>query len=210
MRLLRGAKPSPATVIACIALLISLTGTSIAAVTQLAPNSVGTPQLKNNAVTSNKVKNKSLTRADFKNGTLLRGLRGLAGARGATGPAGAAGAAGAAGPAGPAGAPGAAGSALAYVFIAADGTVNASRSKNVAQANVTSPIDGFYCFNGLSFTPKSISVTPDSLTSSAADLEDAYGGLDDLPGCPGAEQAQVVVFNDAGALTDWAVYVVFN
>jgi hypothetical protein len=103
MRFLHGAKPSPATVIACLALLISLTGTSIAAVSQLAPNSVGTPQLKNNAVTSKKVKDKTLTRADFKNGTLLRGPRGL---RGPAGPTGATGAPGAPGAAGAPGAPG--------------------------------------------------------------------------------------------------------
>ena len=60
-------RPSPAMVVACIALLVALGGTSIAAVTQLVPrNSVGTLQLKNNAVTSAKVKNQSLLRADFK------------------------------------------------------------------------------------------------------------------------------------------------
>jgi hypothetical protein len=98
MRLVRGLRPSPATVIASVALLVALGGTSVAAVSQLAPrNSVGTAQLRNNAVTSIKVRNGSLLRADFRRGQIPVGPRGPAG------PAGPAGAAGAAGPAGPAG-----------------------------------------------------------------------------------------------------------
>jgi hypothetical protein len=94
-------------VVACIALLVALGGTSFAAATQLARNSVGTPQLKDNAVTnpkirnnavnSNKVANRSLLRVDFAPGQLP------AGPTGPQGPAGPAGPAGAAGPAGPAG-----------------------------------------------------------------------------------------------------------
>jgi hypothetical protein len=84
-------RPSPATVIACIALIVALGGTGYAAVT-LPANSVGTAQLKKNAVTSLKVKNGSLLSADFKAGQIPAGP---------AGPAGAAGTAGAAGPAGP-------------------------------------------------------------------------------------------------------------
>lgn len=112
-------------IVACFALLISLGGTSVAAVSQLANNSVGTPQIKNNAVTaakiasnavvaakiksasvtnpkiannainSAKVANKSLTSVDFAPGQLPAGP---------TGPQGPAGPAGPAGPRGPAGA----------------------------------------------------------------------------------------------------------
>lgn len=92
MRLVRGFRASPATVIASIALLVSLTGTSVAAVSQLVPrNSVGTPQLKKNAVTSAKVKNRSLLRADFRPGQVPAGPQGPPGAAGATGPPGPAG-----------------------------------------------------------------------------------------------------------------------
>jgi hypothetical protein len=84
-------RPSPATVIACIALIVALGGTGYAAVT-LPANSVGTAQLKKNAVTSLKVKNGSLLSADFKTGQIPAGP---------AGPAGAAGPAGVAGPAGP-------------------------------------------------------------------------------------------------------------
>ena len=56
-------RPSPAMVIACLALGIALTGTSVAAVTALAPNSVGTPQIKANAVTAAKLRNANVTGA---------------------------------------------------------------------------------------------------------------------------------------------------
>ena len=62
-RLLRNG-PSPAMVIACIALAVALGGTSYAAI-KLPANSVGTKQLKKNAVTSPKVKNNSLKGADI-------------------------------------------------------------------------------------------------------------------------------------------------
>ena len=95
-------------VVACLALLVALGGTSIAAVNQLVPrNSVGTAQLRlgavtnqkirNNAINSAKVANRSLLRSDFAAGQLPAGP---VGPQGPAGPAGPAGAAGAAGPAG--------------------------------------------------------------------------------------------------------------
>lgn len=91
-------RPSPAMVIASLALLLALGGTSIAAVSVVLPkNSVGTPQLRDNAVNSAKVKNRSLLAVDFKAGELPAG---------AQGPAGPAGGAGAQGPKGDQGAPG--------------------------------------------------------------------------------------------------------
>lgn len=94
-------------IVACLALLISLGGTSVAAVSQLSRNSVGTAQLKNasvtraklrnNAVTSAKVANRSLLRADFAPGQLPAGPTGPQGPQGPAGPAGPAGAAGPAG-----------------------------------------------------------------------------------------------------------------
>lgn len=88
-------------VVACIALLVALGGTSVAAVNQLARNSVGTPQLRNNAVTnpkisnnaitSAKVANRSLLRVDFAPGQLPAGPTGPQGPVGPAGPAGAAG-----------------------------------------------------------------------------------------------------------------------
>jgi len=80
-------RPSPATVIACLALAVALGGTTYAAVV-LPANSVGTPQLKNDAVTSPKIKNGSLLAADFKKGQIPPGPAGPAGSTGPTGPTG--------------------------------------------------------------------------------------------------------------------------
>lgn len=117
-------RPSPAMVVACIALLVALGGTSVAAVQALGPNTVGTAQLQanavtaakikngqvtnaklagnavsnaklaNNSVTGAKVQNGSLSRADFAAGSLPSGPAGPAGPTGPAGPAGAAGPAG--------------------------------------------------------------------------------------------------------------------
>ena len=91
-------------VVACLALLLALGGTSMAAATQLAKNSVGTaqlkdaavtnPKIKNSAINSAKVANRSLLRSDFAPGQLPAGPTGPQGPAGPAGPAGAAGAAG--------------------------------------------------------------------------------------------------------------------
>lgn len=62
-------RPSPAMVVACIALLVSLGGVSYAAVA-LPAGSVATKHLKKNAVTSKKVKNLSLKRQDLRPGAV--------------------------------------------------------------------------------------------------------------------------------------------
>jgi hypothetical protein len=69
-------RPSPAMVIACLALGVALSGTSYAKILALPVNSVGTPQLKANAVISSKVKNQSLLAVDFKPGQLPAGIHG--------------------------------------------------------------------------------------------------------------------------------------
>jgi hypothetical protein len=67
-------RPSPALVIACLALVVALSGTGYADVLHVPFNSVGTSQLRANAVVSSKVKNRSLLATDFKVGEL--GVRG--------------------------------------------------------------------------------------------------------------------------------------
>ena len=77
--ILRRFRPSPAMVIACIALGVALGRTSVAAIQALPKNSVGTKQLKGNAVISAKVKNRSLLAVDFKPGQLPQGRQGRKG-----------------------------------------------------------------------------------------------------------------------------------
>ena len=108
---------SPAAVIATIALVVAVGGSTYAA-TQLPRNSVGTAQIRNGAVNSAKVKTHSLLASDFKPGQLAKvfptavgptGPQGPPGADGAQGPAGAMGPVGDTGAQGPPGAQGPAG-----------------------------------------------------------------------------------------------------
>jgi hypothetical protein len=101
-------RPSPALILACLALAVASAGTGYAAMV-LPPNSVGTKQLRNDAVVAAKVKNRTLMRVDFKNGQLPSGPPGARGADGLPGPAGAAGPQGPQGPGGPQGPPGVSG-----------------------------------------------------------------------------------------------------
>ena len=88
-------------VVASIALLVALGGTSIAAVSQLGANTIGKVQIKNNAVGSTEVINRSLLAVDFKRDQLPRGPRGLRGPQGPQGQQGIQGPPGAAGVAAP-------------------------------------------------------------------------------------------------------------
>jgi hypothetical protein len=119
-------RPSPAMVVAFIALLLAL-GSGAYAQLRIPRNSVGTAQLRANAVTSPKVKPRSLLRSDFRAGQLPRGPAGPAGPAGAAGERGATGERGLTGPAGPAGPAGAAG-ATNVTTHSAIGTQTASPS----------------------------------------------------------------------------------
>ena len=101
MRRILRRRPSPALVIACLALGVALGGTSYATVLQVPRDSVGAPQLKRNAVTTPKLARNAVTSVKIRNGTLVRADF----ARGAllVGPAGPTGPAGPAGPPGPSG-----------------------------------------------------------------------------------------------------------
>lgn len=77
--------PSPALVVACLALAISLSGTAYAVSTALPRNSVGPLQLKNNSVDSAKVRNATLRAADFAPGQIPAGPAGPQGPPGASG-----------------------------------------------------------------------------------------------------------------------------
>jgi hypothetical protein len=79
-------RPSPALVVATVALFVALSGTSYAAIT-LPRDSVGTIQLKAGAVTSPKVRDGSLSAIDL-SPAARRALTGRAGPQGPAGPKG--------------------------------------------------------------------------------------------------------------------------
>lgn len=60
-------RPSPSMVVASVALLVALGGTSVAAVTAVPKSSVGTSQLKANAVTNPKLANSAVSNAKLGN-----------------------------------------------------------------------------------------------------------------------------------------------
>jgi hypothetical protein len=133
-------------VIACLALLVALAGTSVAAVQiavprnsvgalQLKSASVGASELKANSVNSSKVLNHSLLKGDFKAGQLPAGPRGVPGPAGPTGPAGPAGPAGAAGTSGVA-APGYVAEVLTVTGTKDDKT-NSTSFTRIDAANLT-------------------------------------------------------------------------
>src|SRR2546430_11617223 len=78
MNLLKRFRPSPAMVIACLALLLALGGTGYAAI-----------KLPRNSVTTVQVKDFSLLARDFKRGQIPAGPVGPTGPAGPAGPAGA-------------------------------------------------------------------------------------------------------------------------
>jgi hypothetical protein len=64
-------RPSPALVVAFVALVVALGGTSYAAFS-LPKNSVGSKQIKNGAVTNSKLKKGAVTTGKIKNGTVTK------------------------------------------------------------------------------------------------------------------------------------------
>jgi hypothetical protein len=125
-------------VIASIALLMALGGTSIAAVTNVPDNSVGTAKIKNNAVTapkiagnavnSAKIANNAVTASEIKNATIqpadLSASAKTAGPPGPPGPVG---------PSGPAGAP----ATALWASVDQNGTLVRNKGATSAQRNGT-------------------------------------------------------------------------
>jgi hypothetical protein len=133
MHLFRRFRPSPALVLAAVALFVALGGTSYAVI-----------RLPRNSVTTVQVKDFSLLARDFKRGQIPRG---------AVGPAGPAGPQGPAGPAGPAG-----GSATAkWAIVRPDGGIVAQSGGITLAAK---PAAGQYLLNiGSSVAGKPILVS---------------------------------------------------
>lgn len=101
----------------------------------------------------------------------------------------------------------------AFAYIDADGTVDAGApSQGIANANVTKQFNGAYCFYGLDFPVRSISVTTSGadqvFVDSVANATIAQVHNETI--CNGPEQAAVTIQDiDAGTLEDEAFFVVF-
>jgi hypothetical protein len=186
MSSLRRFTPSPAVVIACLALLAALGGTSYAAIQALPRNSV----------TSVQVKDFSLLARDFKRGQLPRG---------AVGPAGPAGPQGPAGPAG-------GGASARWVLVRPDGGI-AAQSGSITLA--AKPSAGTYVLNfGSAVTGKPIVASAgyagDASDNRGETSAGPCGGGAEGRTCPTSDTTSSVLVltrNGAGALTDHSFYV---
>jgi hypothetical protein len=208
--------PSPALIVAMIALFVALTQTGLASravqAVQAGCNCANSSDIVNNSLTSADIKNGSLLKKDFKKSQIPAGRRGPAGPRGAMGPAGTTGPAGPAGPAGPGGPPGAAGApgapgapGTARAYAEVDGlglALIAARTKNFTA--VTRPATGVYCLTinpATGIDPRAVasvaSVDFGASAPSTGVAEVRGSGL----GCP-AGRFEVETFDLTGAATN--------
>src|SRR5262245_29947259 len=110
----------------------------------------------------------------------------------------------------------AANGAHGYALINAAGTVATTPAAlNITSANVSRPATGVYCFVGLPFTPKTVSVTGDAEAGAAADNYFNAALSTDNGACAGAEQASVESRDDdqatnGGVLQNAAFYIAFG
>lgn len=189
---------SPALVVACIALIVAIGGTSYA-VTSLPVNSVGAAELRDGSVTSAKVKPGSLLARDFAPGELPQaqtGAPGVDGRDGAAGPPGPPGPQGPAGPEGPKGAAGAPGSpaAASLAVRSAYGAIAAGTTQSLVAL----------CDQGEHATGGSVSVTTGDASTLALDEQ---GPQPDTAGAaPDSWSASAT--NEGKQAIGWAVRVI--
>jgi hypothetical protein len=174
MRRLKRLKPSPALVIAVVALLV-VTGAPASAAQLITGK-----QIKNNSITGKDVKNKSLTPKDFRGS--VRGQTGAQGPQGAKGDPGN---------------PGQAGSALAYARVLPNATLDPAFSKGVTDVKrYPGFANGFFCLYG-SFTPKNAQASVDYVGSTGSEYVQEIGlkGLADtqINNCPAGNGTAVAI-----------------
>jgi hypothetical protein len=197
-------------VVASVALLVALGGTSVAAVSQLAANSVGTSQLKSNAVTTPKIKNSAVNASKLASNAVVTAK--LAGnavtnakiANGTIQPADLSAAAKTSGPAGPAGPPGPAGPAGAaaakgWASVDSNGTLVRNRSAASAQRNGTGQYQVIFSQD---VTGCSYQVSRGGPGTGLSLGEITAGQLPNV-----AAGVRIFTANSAGALADTAFFV---
>ena len=184
---LRRFRPSPAMVIACLALLLVLGGTGYAA----------SQALPRNSVTSVQVKDHSLLARDFKSGQIPRGPAGPPGP---------------AGPAGPAGPGGSSGAGARWALVRPDGGI-AAQSGGITLA--AKPAAGQYILNfGSAVTGHPIIASgaeaADTADQRGETTAGPCGGGTEGVTCSSSDNTNSVLVQtrtSAGALGDHAFYV---
>ncbi|HEY8640027.1 MAG TPA: hypothetical protein VIL53_05925 [Solirubrobacterales bacterium] len=174
-------RPSPAMIVAIVALIIGLTGTAVAGVATISKISGKT--VKKNTLPGNRIKKNTITGKQVKESSL-----------GQVPSANTANTANTANSANP----------VAFARVASDGTLVVASSKGVAQSNITHPNAGVYCFSGLGFTILGAQVTPifNAQFGASSTFQPGNTGF-----CPSG--GQVTVVNDAHSLNDNPFLVMF-
>jgi hypothetical protein len=204
-----------ANVAATLALVISLGGTSYAAVTVTSRNikngTIRHADLGSNAITSKNVRNGTLLAKDFARGVLPGGAGGQNGANGATG---ATGPQGPKGDKGDKGDPGAPGPGARWALVKGDGTILA-QSGGISIPDVTGS-GGYYVDFGSSVANRALLVTGayvqgDTGGRDAAVAEICGGGPDLVnclsPGTNDTSHAFVRTFDSNGTGANHAFYI---
>jgi len=176
-------RPSPAMIMALIALFVAFGGTVYAG------TKISGKTIRKNSEPGNRIKKDTVTGKQVKESTL--------GAVPLATSATSANSATSASSANP----------IAFAQVSATGAVNAANSKGVVQANVTNNPTGIKCFSGLSFTPKGGVATVDYKASD--DGEIAQFGLGTTGGCPTGTQAFVYTDDHAVGAEDNGFFVLF-
>lgn len=164
-------------VISIVALVVALGGAGYAAL-RLPDASVGTSQLKDGAVVARKVRLHTLLAVDFKPGQVPRGPTGSAGRPGP---------------------PGSPGTARAFGAVHGTGTLDPTRSKDIAA--VTHPAVGVYCIAlaaGINAASTTIVATPDEADPTSTSKAVAH--VDSRPRDCSAGQLEVVMRHFAIAI----------
>jgi hypothetical protein len=160
-------RPSPAMILALVALVVASAGSATAASVLITDSS----QVERGSINSGDLANgRGVNTADL----TARAKRALApkpGPQGAEGERGAQGPAGARGDAGPPGQPGADGTARAFAYVNADGTLDEGNSKGINSASRAQ--EGIYCFD-LASTVRNAVATAD-VSSAATDSNLPFG-----------------------------------
>jgi hypothetical protein len=225
MRRLARHRPSPALIVAIVALVVACAGTATAARVLINDSS----EVASGAINSGDLANgKGVSLRDLTPRTRV-GLRGARGPEGDQGPRGVQGPQGPRGLQGDPGTNGADGSAIAFAYVNADGSLDDSKSKGVASVALSTnfPVPsggdrGVYCFDLLPTARNSVASI--DFTTADSGLETIYPVM---PGnvsgagsafisswCPAAQQdAAVVVVNavdSANPFPHRAFWISFN
>jgi len=195
-------RPSPAMILALVALVVASAGSATAASVLITDSS----QVERGSINSGDLANgRGVNTADL-TARAKRALAPKAGPQGPEGDRGAQGPAGARGEAGTQGQPGADGTARAFAYVNADGTLDQGNSKGIN--SVSRAQEGIYCFD-LGQTARNAVASAD--VSSAASDSDLPFGAAPYPSLPITLSGQFRIISDCPTTTQRDAMVrVFN